>query len=316
MQAPGLRLRVRHRPRAHARAAPRARRRRSTSARRSCSTRSAASCAGAACASCREVPGTGELDGPGARRPLGDRDAPGRAARQRLLDERRRHLPGRRAHHQGLPLQDPRLVPRRRAGRLHRLRERLQRAPRRREQQGLPLRAAPQRRGERHLDVRRGPPVLQARSARADRLREPQLRGARRAGWSRSPSTRRSRRRRRASRRAVERNGPGVVGGAGVAARHATRTCSRCAACSRRSAPAARRAWPVPTRPLRRPADQGREGRQRRRRARARLRRRPRPVLDRHPRRRRDGADRARPRRARRPPTSARTRSARRASTR
>ena len=37
---------------------------------------------------------------------------PGQAARQRLLGQRRRHLPGRRAHHQGLPLPRPRLVPR------------------------------------------------------------------------------------------------------------------------------------------------------------------------------------------------------------
>ena len=145
--------------------------------------------------------------------------APGEPLDERLLDERGRHLPGRRAHHQGLPLQDPRLVPGRRAGRLHRLRERLQRAPRRREQPGLPLRAAPQRRGERDLDVRRGPPVLQA-----DRRRQTACASrscaAPTAGWSAAPSTPRSKRRRRASARAVDASGPGVV--VALASPHAT----------------------------------------------------------------------------------------------
>ena len=88
----------------------------------SSSTRSAASCAAAACAS------AARSRTPASSRVLnrGDHSViethPGVAARQRLLDERGRHLPGRRAHHQGLPLQDPRLVPGGRAGRLHRLR--------------------------------------------------------------------------------------------------------------------------------------------------------------------------------------------------
>ena len=111
------------------------------------------------------------------RRPLGDRDAARRAARQRLLDERGRHLPGRRAHHQGLPLQDPRLVPGGRAGRLHRLRERLQRAPRRRQQPRLPLRAAPQRRGQRDLDLRRRAACRTSASARRTACKAPLVRG-------------------------------------------------------------------------------------------------------------------------------------------
>ena len=49
------------------------------------------------------------------------------APRQRLLRQRRRHLPGRRAHAQGVPLQDARLVPEEHALDLRRLRARLQR---------------------------------------------------------------------------------------------------------------------------------------------------------------------------------------------
>ena len=156
VQAPGLRLRVRRGGVAHARAAPRAREERLARAHHRLRP-----------GALHPVPplrallprdhGHRRARGPESRRSLGDRDRSRRPARERLLDERGRHLPGGRAHHQGLPLQDPRLVPGGRAGRLHRLQQRLQHLPRRREQQGLPLPAAPQRRGERHLDLRLRP---------------------------------------------------------------------------------------------------------------------------------------------------------------
>ena len=47
-----------------------------------------------------------------ARRPLPDRSLPRHAGSTTLLGQRRRHLPGRRADQQGLPLPRPRLVPR------------------------------------------------------------------------------------------------------------------------------------------------------------------------------------------------------------
>ena len=47
-------------------------------------------------------------------RPLGDRPLPGQDARQQLLGQRDRHLPGGRPHRPGLPLPGARLVPRHR----------------------------------------------------------------------------------------------------------------------------------------------------------------------------------------------------------
>ena len=180
MQAPGLRLRVR-------RTSTRARRSRAAPAKKRVDLGPTIVFDQERCILCRrcvrfcrEVPGTGEL----AVFARGDHSVietfPGTPLDERLLDERRRHLPGRRAHHQGLPLQDPRLVPGGRAGRLHRLLERLQRAPRRREQPRLPLRAAPQRRGEPDLDLRRGPALLQAHRRRRPHRRTPRVRNARR----------------------------------------------------------------------------------------------------------------------------------------
>ena len=83
----------------------------------------------------------------------------------------------------------------------------------------LPLRAAPQRRGERHLDVRRGPHVVQGdRRARPDAPRA-RARRARRAGGMRV-----SRRGRggRAQRLARVRDAKGAGAIAGIASPHAT----------------------------------------------------------------------------------------------
>ena len=81
----------------------------STSARTSCSTRSAASSAPAASASATRSPSSHQLEM--AQR--GDHEvlttAPGRAARQPVLAQHRRRLPGRRADREGLPLHDARL---------------------------------------------------------------------------------------------------------------------------------------------------------------------------------------------------------------
>ena len=60
---------------------------------------------------CREITGTSELGVFNIGRPLAARHHGRRAARQRLLDLHRRHLPGRRAGEQGLPPQAARLVP-------------------------------------------------------------------------------------------------------------------------------------------------------------------------------------------------------------
>ena len=80
---------------------------------------------------CDEVAGSHQLEM--AHR--GDHEvlttAPGRAARQPVLAQHRRRLPGRRADREGLPVHDARLGARRDAVGLHRLRDRLQhRGPR------------------------------------------------------------------------------------------------------------------------------------------------------------------------------------------
>ena len=125
---------------------------------------------------CREVPKTGEL-GVFNR---GDESLlelfPGSRARQPLLDERRRHLPGRRAHHARLPLQGPRLVPDDVESVCNQLLARLQHRGVALEQQDLPLRAAPERRRERHLDVRRTA-ACRTRRTRTVRLAAPRVDG-------------------------------------------------------------------------------------------------------------------------------------------
>ena len=159
----------------------------------------------------------------------------------------------------------------------------------RREQQGLPLRAAPERRGERHLDLRRGAALATSAIGAPDRLTEVSLRGR-----ARPRSGAPERRRRRGGRAAAAaRSTPTAAAAvAGVASAHACNedlyVLRRLLAGPRR---AGRRARADGSR--RRSAHQGREGRQRRRRAGPRLRR-PRAARRAHPRGRR-----ARPRRAR-----------------
>ena len=63
---------------------------------------------------CDEVTGTGELGIFNRGRPLGDRPLPGQDAREQVLGQRHRHLPGGRAHRPRLPLPGARLVPRHR----------------------------------------------------------------------------------------------------------------------------------------------------------------------------------------------------------
>ena len=165
MQAPGLRLRVRRPAVTIARAAARAQEERGS--RTHDRLRSGAV---HPLPPLRALLSGGSEDGRARggepRRRLGDRDVSRHPARQRLLHERRGRLPGGGTHDEGLPLQGPRLVPRRRTGRVHGLFEGLQRAHGRREQSRLPLRAEAQRRGQRHLDVRR-------RSAHLPRDRRP-----------------------------------------------------------------------------------------------------------------------------------------------
>ena len=179
--------------------------------------------------------------------------------------------------------------------RLHRLLERLQRPARRREQQGLPLRAAPQRRRERHLDVRRTAACRTSESAPTDRLDAPRVRAAtacRCAGrGDRAPP--------RASARRVDAKGAGAI--VGVASPHATNedlfVVPRSARA--RSAPSTARLRGAARR-VRRDPDQGREGAPTppaRARSASATRR---PARARCAAARVDGADRARARRARR----------------
>ena len=107
----------------------------------------------------------------GARAEIGT--FPGKPLDNHLVDLRRRHLPGRRAHLDPLPLRRARLVPRQEAVALHRLRRGLQhhdRAPARADQA---LQAALQPRGQRLLDVR-----LRARAPSSATSELPRLRGA------------------------------------------------------------------------------------------------------------------------------------------
>ena len=87
---------------------------------------------------------------------------PGQEAGEQLLAQHRGHLPGRRAHQHGFPLQDARLVPQ--ADRQHRHREQRRREHGRLVARGrdLPHHPAPERRGQRHLDGRQRPAALQA----------------------------------------------------------------------------------------------------------------------------------------------------------
>ena len=75
---------------------------------------------------CDEVTKTGRARHLQPRRPLRDRPVPGPGPRQQLLRQRRRHLPGGRAHRPRLPLPGPRLVPRHGQVGLPGLRARLQ----------------------------------------------------------------------------------------------------------------------------------------------------------------------------------------------
>ncbi len=59
-------------------------------------------------------------------RPLGDRPLPGQDAREQVLGQRHRHLPGGRAHRPRVPLPGARVVPRHRPLGLQRVRARLQ----------------------------------------------------------------------------------------------------------------------------------------------------------------------------------------------
>ena len=140
----------------------------------------------------------------------------------------------------------------------------------RREQQGLPLRAAPQRRGERDLDLRRGPALATSASARPTGV--DRALGARRRAASR-PTRRSARRRSRgaAAPRARRRTGAGAM--AGVASRPRLQRGPRRAARPARAGSARAGCVAGADGPRGRPPDQGREGRQRGRRARARLRR-------------------------------------------
>ena len=61
---------------------------------------------------CDEVTGTGELGIFHRGRSLRDRPLPGQDAREQVLEQRDRHLPGGRAHRPRLPLPGARLVPR------------------------------------------------------------------------------------------------------------------------------------------------------------------------------------------------------------
>ena len=128
--------------------------------------RSAASCARAASASATRSPASHQLEMAhrGDHEVLDHRAGP--AARQPLLAQHRRRLPGRRADRQGLPLRDAGLGAARDAVGLPGLRHRLQhRGPplaRARSYRLVP-RAQPGR--QQALDVRRGPLHLQARCA-------------------------------------------------------------------------------------------------------------------------------------------------------
>ena len=83
------------------------------------------------------------------------------AARQPVLDEHRRHLPGRRADQPRLPLPGPRLVPRHVAVGLHRLRRPAATSTSTTATAASTASSpAPQPRRQRLLDVRRGPPHL------------------------------------------------------------------------------------------------------------------------------------------------------------
>ncbi len=138
-------------------------------------------------------------------RPLGARAVPGHLARQRVLRQRRRHLPGGGPDRPRLPLPGPRLVPRPREVGLPGVRPRVQRRgphqhearpPRPGPAGGAPQ-AALQPRREPVVDLRRGPLRLRRRRradpARApgaargrDRAR-PHLGGGRGRGGGRSP---------------------------------------------------------------------------------------------------------------------------------
>ena len=95
----------------------------STSASTSCSIRSAASCARAASASATRSPSSTELEMAIPRRSRGADHGARPAARQSLLAQHRRRLPGRRADLQGLPLRDARV------GAVHRRRRSAPAAP-------------------------------------------------------------------------------------------------------------------------------------------------------------------------------------------
>ena len=122
----------------------------------------------------QEITKTGELGffERGARAEIGT--FPGQAARQPAVGQRRRHLPGRRAHLDRVPLRRARLVPRQEALALHRLRRRLQHHSRAPARPDPPLQAALQPRRQRLLDVRLRPRHLRA------------LRDACRACWRRA----------------------------------------------------------------------------------------------------------------------------------
>ena len=115
----------------------------------------------------------------GARERELHHDVPRPAARLEVRRQRRRHLPGGRAHLDGLPLPRPRLVHERGALGVHRLRARLQHVPRLPERHDLPLPPARERRRQPGVDVRRRPGLVQVPEPRAGARR---ARGARRPG--------------------------------------------------------------------------------------------------------------------------------------
>ena len=174
-------------------------------------------------------------------RPLGDRALPGHDARQQVLGQRRRHLPGGRAHRPRLPLPGARLVPRHAPSRSARA------APAAATSRSTPTAGAPhhnagpaggaaqaalQCRRQPVVDLRRGPLRL-----RLDRRRRPgsSARRCARAGHARRAQLGRGRGR-----------GGGRRSGAAGPRRSAssprprcrTRTCSRCGGSPTRSASA------------------------------------------------------------------------------
>ena len=119
----------------------------------SCSTPSAACCARAACASAARSRARTRCSSSTAAYHA-DRHREQRPIERRLHRQPRRRLPGGRAHVEGLPLQDARVVPEERRVGLPRLLDGLQHPRRPQGRRGASLRAAAQRRGQQVLDLR------------------------------------------------------------------------------------------------------------------------------------------------------------------